>query len=71
MTALEIIAHFVLMGRDAYRSPTDFGVAIMTRLTNEGFVIVPREPTEEMIKAGGSTFSDPEEVWAEMINAAR
>jgi hypothetical protein len=44
--------------------------AFLEQKKAEGFALMPREATDEMIRAGDSGYREPELVWERMWNAA-
>lgn len=71
-TARATIVNCLLMGRGMYPSPEEWADAVLKRLANEGYVIVPREPTENMVSAYVYDMyePDPRAQWKQMINVA-
>lgn len=71
-TARDAIANCLLMGRGAYSSPEEWADAVLKRLAHEGYVIVPREPTGNMVSAYVYDMyePDPRAQWKQMIDVA-
>lgn len=47
-----------------------FARALLSKSIPEGYVVVPKEPTEEMLRESGFRLSYAHEVWEHMIAAA-
>lgn len=64
----EAIADCLVMGRGIYPSPQEWADAILKRMLHEGFVMVPRQPTEAMLSAGWPYSPNINEAWEAMID---
>ena len=69
-TARDAIANCLLMGRGMYPTPEEWADAVLKRLTHDGFVVVPREPTDRILSAGWPYSPNITEAWDAMLDVA-
>lgn len=71
-TARDAIANCLLMGRGVYPSPEEWADAVLKRLAHEGFVVVPREATDAMMRVmdEDNDFVGSDWVWKTMVETA-
>lgn len=83
--AIEVMAEAIAEADTAYATMTDIAEAALDALQAEGMTVVPVEPTEAMVIAGGGSIIRPDvfmggvptgakrrarDVWAAMLSAS-
>lgn len=68
MSILKTIADALSATSDVYDADAEKAKVVLEELSSAGYVIVPKEPTNEMWRA--ADYQGASEVWGAMIEAA-